>query len=142
MEAEINKPGHNENIREHLEMVLRMDIQKKPMKTPEITNTDVKKHLTNTRNDKAAGPDKLKPKLCKILAKSDICVNVIKYGMNKILNTTDLPDGRKKSNTKLMPKVKQPKGKANKPLAMTDTSNKMLMKAAVGEKVENHLKEN
>ncbi|KAK4328188.1 hypothetical protein Pmani_001395 [Petrolisthes manimaculis] len=55
------------DLLEHISMAVRVEKTTSPMKSPQVTRVEVKTALTKLKNNKATGPDRLKPELYKIL---------------------------------------------------------------------------
>lgn len=74
--------------------------------------------------------------------KSQICQEAMTTSLNKVLeNYKEMPDDWRTSLTKLAPKVSKPTVKDLRPIALTNTSYKMLM-AIIRDKIDDHLDKN
>ncbi|KAK4325011.1 hypothetical protein Pmani_004393 [Petrolisthes manimaculis] len=87
------------DLREHMDMVLKVDKKTNPMKEPRVSKEDVKKALHKLKNNKAAGPDSIKPELYKALTRNDTCLTSLTLCFNKILETGTIPKEWKNSKT-------------------------------------------
>ena len=83
----------------------------------------------------------MKPELYKELGKSEICRRIMTDDNNKILEGGDIPEGWKKTRTKLIKKVKKPRPKDHRPIAVADISYKILM-SYLKKEIEEHIKVN
>ena len=75
----------------------------------------------------ATGPDDVKCKLYIALGKSEMCVAKLQTTLQNIIGKDLKIESWKKSNTRLIPKVKKPTAKHMRPIAVTDVSYKMFM---------------
>ena len=55
------------------------------MEEPTIYTEDVKKQMMKIKDNKAPGPDGIKPDLLKIIGHDPYCLGVITTGMNNII---------------------------------------------------------
>ena len=108
---------------------------------PRISIEEVTKQIKGLKNGKAPGPDEITPELYKSLINSPNIIEKITESLNKILEQGKVPDSWKSSNTKLIPKNKQPMADQMRPIALTDISYKILM-GILKCKIENHLEKN
>ena len=100
-----------------------------------------KNQLEKIKNGKAPGPDEIKPETYKHLLKKQHMINLLTKTINNILETNIVPNSWKTSNTKLIPKNKNPRVNELRPIALMDISYKILM-GILKNKVEEHLKSN
>ena len=112
-----------------------------PMSEPKMCDETTKIELRGLKEGKAAGLNKLKPEVYKELGKSDICRRIMTEDYNKILAGGGIPEGWKKTRTKLIKKVKNPRPKDHRPIAVADISYKMLM-SYLKKEIEGHIERN
>lgn len=140
-EMEINEQIIPYHLREHMDMVVRIDNIIRPMKEPVIDEERIKKCLKKLRNKKAAGPDGIKPEIYKAFLNSKICLETLVKCVKNELIGIDKPGGWKKSRTKMIEKKKKPTVKDLRPIALTNVSYKIYM-MIMKEELENHLLNN
>ena len=109
-----------------------------PMREPKMSDEDTKAELRGLKEGKAAGLNKLKPEVYKELGESGICRRVMTEGYNRILDGGEIPEGWKKTRTKLIKKVKRPRPKDHRPIAVADISYKILM-SYLKKEIEGHI---
>ena len=97
--------------------------------------------MNNLKNNKAAGPDKLKAELFKELGKRQRCREVMLECFNSVLGDREVPDAWRKSRTVMVKKGRRPTVKDFRPIAITDVSYKIFM-AYIREKIEEHIERN
>ena len=93
--------GFPETIREPLDMVCKISSKIKPMKKVKFDTNKLKKTLKRIKNKKAAGPSGLKPEFYKVLADSEVCVDIMAKCYDKELYTREKPKSWKISSTKM-----------------------------------------
>ena len=98
-----------------------------PIREPKMRDENTKAELKELKEGKAAGRSKLKPELYKELGKSEICRRVMTDDYNKIIDGGEIPEGWKKTRTKLIKKVQKPRPKDHRPIAVAEISYKILM---------------
>ena len=128
-------------VAEHYEYAMRVDRKINNMKYTPITTTDIKKQINKLRSGKAPGPDGLKPELYKYLQEDEQFLTIMKDIMNQIVSSGHIPSNWSLSNTKLIPKNKNPKAKEFRPIALTDITYKILM-GILKDKIEYHINVN
>ena len=70
------------------------------LSSPVISDGDVTKYLTKLKNNKAPGPDNIKPDLYKILNKSIMCKTALANSLNNLLQEeTEVPVYSKNQQT-------------------------------------------
>jgi len=77
-----------------------------PMEIDKISKLEMKNYLKNLKNNKSAGPDKIKPKFLKIFAESNECIDMITECFNKEIHNDKITESWKQSKTKLIEKNK------------------------------------
>ena len=107
----------------------------------EVREESIRKILGELRSGKVGGLDGLKPELYKVLLGSEIIVEGLKEGIERIVEEGGEPESWKESRTVMIPKKKRPTVAELRPIALTDVSYKIVMKV-VKEEVERHLEEN
>ncbi len=136
----INGQTYPEHLREHLDMVMMVNIinETKPMILTEITESEVEVILRKLKNKKAPGTDQIKPELYKSLANNKVCLKEITKCYNNLLNDKEIPDDWKISTTKMIPQKGKPTAKDLRPIALLYCSHKIFM-SIVKEKIEQQL---
>ena len=109
-----------------------------PMRIPIMKEKNLEKRLEELKNNKAAGPDKLKGELFKELGKREICREVMIKCFNNVLEEGEIPKSWRTSRTKMIKKGSRPTTKDFRPIAITNISYKIFM-AFIREKIEEHL---
>ena len=144
MQEETNKKMDEEveYNEEHLSTVMKTENEIAPMKRVVITKEKVRETIKKMKNNKAAGPDGIKPEIFKEIGKSDICTETIAKCFNREIESKNKPSGWKESVTILIPKgVPKPKVKDYRPIALTNMSYKLFM-SLIKDEIENHIKRN
>ena len=133
------------NLLEHYDCVFRIDPQQtkiiKPMKNPLITVEEVERQIKRMRTNKAPGPDGIKAELYKVMLENRELVSILTISLNGILEETHIPDDWRVSNTVLIQKKRKPTVYDLRPLALTNTSYKIMM-GIIKDKINEHLKVN
>ena len=109
-----------------------------PMRDPRMIDENTKTELKNLKEGKAAGLNKMKPELYKALGKREICRRVMTDDYNIILDGGAIPEGWKKTRTKLIKKVQKPRPKDHRPIAVANISYKILM-SHLKKEIEHHI---
>merc|ERR1712082_67699 len=78
-----------------------------PMKATKMKDEELKENIRRLKNNKAAGPDKLKAELFKELGKRGTCREVMLKCFNNVLEGGDTPESRNISRTKMIKKEKR-----------------------------------
>lgn len=104
-------------MREHMDMVLTIQKEIMPMTTPIITVQQAKSAIQSLKNNKSPGPDGCKPEFYKALLRKTGCINTITRCLNKVLETANIPQEWKASNTTMIPKQAKPTAKDLPPIA-------------------------
>ena len=97
------------------------------MEKPEVTTRQAQHAISQMRSRTSPGPDGLKNKLNKALAKTAIGIKVITKYMNNEINTSRKPATWKISNTRMIAKESKPTAKQLRPIALPDAPYKMFM---------------
>ena len=108
------------------------------MEHPKITTEQVKVCLQKLKNNKAPGPDELKPELYKCLVERETSLDIFSKCLQQEVDRAEKPEEWKMSKTKMIPKKGKPTPKDLRPIALTNISYKIFMKV-VGEKIEEHI---
>ena len=142
LEKEIEKTDETVlQINEHLDMAI-LEKQIVPMRKIEITKEKIKEIIKNLKNNKAAGPDSIKPEIFKEIGKSDTCIETIAECFNRELQKKTKPKEWKESRTKLIPKkIRKPTVKDYRPIALTNIAYKLFM-SIIKDEIERHIKVN
>ena len=128
----------NRNIIEHLDAAMGIVNAIIPMESPTIDIRKVRQTLKQLRNNKAAGPDGLKPELYKAMEKSELCLLTLTECLRTELKEREKPSEWKKSKTKMIGKKKKPTAKDLRPVALTNVSYKIFMSLCKNE-IEEHV---
>merc|ERR1712106_1164170 len=83
-------------IREHLDMAITEE-KIVPMRKIEITKEKIKEVINNLKNNKALGPDSIKPEIFKEIGKSEFFVETIAKCFNRELQKETKPKEWKES---------------------------------------------
>ena len=97
------------------------------MKKPIIYKTDVVKQIKLMKDGKSPGPDGIKVEVYKIILEDEDILNVITEAINKALETGNIPENWKFSNTILIQKKKKPTINDLRPIALTNVLYKIFM---------------
>ena len=97
------------------------------MKKPIIYKTDVVKQIKLMKDGKSPGPDVIKVEVYKIILEDEDILNVITEAINKALETGNIPENWKFSNTILIQKKKKPTINDLRPIALTNVLYKIFM---------------
>ncbi|MEL6606481.1 MAG: reverse transcriptase family protein, partial [Cyanobacteria bacterium J06614_10] len=130
-------------IREHIEAGVQIMERNriKPMNKPDITEEKIKKCLKRLKKKKAPGPDGMKAELYKPLTESKKCIKTFTLCMQNEIKTKGKPKSWKRTNTKMLKKVKKPKVKELRPITLADISYKIFM-SLIRYETEDHIEEN
>ena len=71
-------------IREHMDMAMRVEGAVSSMKLPRMEEGNLEVLIQDLKNNKAAGPDKLRGEIFKELGKSKICKEIMIECYNKV----------------------------------------------------------
>ena len=129
------------NLIEHMDMAMSTKEMIIPMEATKMIDEELKENLRKLKNNKAAGPDKLKAELFKELGKRGTCREVMLKCFNNVLEGGDTPESWNISRTKMIKKEKRPTVKDFRPIAITNISYKIFM-SFIREKIEEHLRLN
>ena len=113
----------------------------RPMLNNNISEDEVIKVIKNLKNKKAAGPDQCKPEFYKALITKKKCISTLTKCFNNIIETGDIPQEWRTSQTKMIPKKTKPTAKDLRPIALTNYTYKIFM-AVLKDKIEEHLRSN
>ena len=102
---------------------------------------EVIKVLRKMKNGRCGGVDGLKPEMYKVLEGSEVFVNAMVRGFQRVVETGDMPESWKRSRTVLIPKKSRPTVDQLRPIAMTDISYKMLM-GILRDRIEEQIERN
>lgn len=105
-----------------------------------LEDEQLRKNLRKLKNKKACGPDNIKNEMIKILEVDQICFDRLKRCLNEEIFINSNPSW-KSSITKIIKKKNKPTPKDLRPIALTDTTYKLLMNI-IKEKIEDHLEKN
>ena len=141
--AKVEEMAIPANLVEHYDMEFRVDPPIRAMGKAEIKENELIRKIKELKNKKASGPDGIKNEIWKAIGRNEICRKVLLDCMNNELTEPNLPipPSWKTSITKAIPKVKKPTAQEIRPIALTDTSYKLLM-SILSEKIEKHLMAN
>ena len=128
-------------LREHMDMASKIVSKIEPMKKMRFEKDKLKRTLKRLKNKKAAGPSGLKPEFFKALADNDKCVEILVKCFDNELKRREKPKSWKTSNTKMIPKKKNPTVKDLRPIALTELSYKIFM-TTIKNEIEDHLRKN
>ena len=106
-----------------------------------IEKHDIVRQLKKTKKGKAPGPDGLKPDFYVEMVKSEICLNALVKAFRHIVENADIPTKWKGSKTIMIQKKKKPTVKDLRPIALMNSSYKLLM-GIIRVKIEEHLRLN
>ena len=109
---------------------------------PQITATEVKKALDELKSNKAAGPDRIKGEMYKILKNDGNFIEKLTESLNKIMEG-EIPETWKYSRMTLLPKKKRRglKPKEFRPITVTNISYKIFTDI-INRKISKFLKKN
>ena len=128
-------------LAEHLDATSINIIRPKPrMDSIEITKSDIVYRLKKITVGKAPGPDTIQPELYKYFTNSDIILEKLVILLNHIIETSQVPDAWRLSKTVMIPKKSKPRVDELRPIALTDTSYKIIM-GIVKEYIDRFLRE-
>ena len=129
-------------LREHMDAGYPVDQDEiQPMHNCEITDTEIELQLKETKKGKAAGPNEIKSELLIAILDSDKAKKALRNALNRTLRIKDIPGNWKISNTSLLDKIRKPTEKDLRPIALTDTTYKLMM-GIIRSKSQLHLKVN
>ena len=111
------------------------------MKLKAVVTDTMNVELGKLKNNKAPGPNKLKPELYKELGNSEFCTGIMAKVFENQLYSKEIPESWKETKTKLIAKKKKPTVKDFRPLALANISYKLLM-SVVKNQIEDHLVQN
>ena len=126
---------------EHMEMAMRVEGVVDAMEVPKMSRENLEELLKNLKNNKAAGPDKLKGEFFKELGKSYTCKKMMTKCYNNVIREEEAPKSWTVSRTKMIRKVRRPTVRDFRPIALTNVSYKIYMSFTRNE-METHLRRN
>ena len=129
-------------LRDHIDSSIKVvssSIQ--AMKKPYINKSDVITQIKQMKDGKAPGPDGVKAEVYKILLEDDDLIETISVSLNKCLETTNIPNNWKTSNTILIEKKNKPTVDDLRPIALTNVLYKIFM-GILKKIIEKHIKTN
>ena len=94
--------GYNRSQEEHLDTTKSARNKIRPMVIEEMGEGELKERLNNLKNNKAAGPDKIKAELFKELGKRKRCREVMVGCFNSVLGEREVPEAWRKSRTTMI----------------------------------------
>ena len=106
-----------------------------------ITDEEIENQLKKTKKQKATGPNGMKSELIIALSEINKGKIALRNALDKALNEKEIPKNWKTSNTSLLEKVAKLTKKDLRPIALTDTTYKLMM-GILRYKMQMHLKEN
>ena len=111
------------------------------MEEPTISTEDVRKQMMKIKDNKAPGPDGIKPDLLKIIGNDSYCLEVIATGLNNIIKQeNEIPQTWCTSKTVLVPKKSKPTIRDLRPIALTNATYKLFM-GILKTKIETHMRQ-
>lgn len=113
----------------------------KPRLEYNITDEEIENQLKKTKKQKATGPNGMKSELIIALSEINKGKIALRNALDKALNEKEIPKNWKTSNTSLLEKVAKLTKKDLRPIALTDTTYKLMM-GILRYKMQMHLKEN
>ena len=128
-------------LAEHYTMEYRIEQPINTMERVKITEKELREEIKSLKKKKACGPDGVKNEVLIAMGESKICREVLLKCLNNVLSNKKIPASWKTSITKTIPKKSKPTAKDLRPIALTDTTYKLLM-AIISKKIENHLRRN
>ena len=140
-EERIIQAKQKKSIREHMDMYINTEEIIIPMQWENIKENEVKTNIKKLKDNKASGPDNIKPEYIKILEKCQNGIEIFTKCFNEITCTGNVPEKWKGSKTKLIPKCKKPKVKDFRPIAITNIQYKLYL-AIIKDRIEKHIIDN
>ena len=105
----IQETNYPKNLREHLDYAFRIDETSiNPMEKPIITLLKVENQINSMKNGKSPGPDGMKIEIYKTLLENKELLNYLVVALNNSLESGNIPDAWKISNTILIQKKRNP----------------------------------
>ena len=144
-ELEIRRGEEREEVNQERRIVLPRVVVD-PYRNIKVMDVDIKKEnviriLRKMKNGRAGGVDGLKPEMYKVLEGSELFVRAMVMGLQRVIQTGEMPDSWKRSRTVLIPKKVRPTVEQLRPIAMTDISYKVLM-GVLRDKIEEQIEGN
>ena len=138
----IQETNYPKNLREHLDYAFRIDETSiNPMEKPIITLLKVENQINSMKNGKSPGPDGMKIEIYKTLLENKELLNYLVVALNNSLESGNIPDAWKISNTILIQKKRNPIVTDLRPIALTNVCYKIFMGILKNE-IEKHIKRN
>ena len=126
---------------EHMDMAMRIEEVASTMDLPKMKRESLEELLRNLKNNKAAGPDKLRGEIFKELGKSYICKKTMIRCYNNVAMEEEAPKSWTTSRTIMIKKTKRPTVRDFRPIALTNVSYKLYM-SFIRNEMELHLRRN
>ncbi len=115
-------------LREHPDAVFMINTDDmKPMKDCKITMTELEYQMKKAKTKTVAGSNEIKTELLIAMIQNDKCKTTLLQALNAVIDTGIFPDTWKTSNNKLLEKKAKPTIKDLRPIALTDTTQILLM---------------
>ena len=92
-----------------------------------VSEDEVKKVMKRMKNGKQGGLDGIKGEMYKALGGSERCMERLVGGFNEMLETGEVSGEWKKSKTRMIAKVKKPRVREHRPIALTSVGYKLFM---------------
>ena len=128
-------------IIEHIDMTRKVEGGFMYLEEECITEERVIKCLNKMKNKRAGGIDKIKAEMYKELGKSTVLKEILILKLKEALEVGQIPDSWKESRTVMIPKIKKPKAKDLRPIALTSAGYKLMM-AVIKNSIEDHIVKN
>lgn len=126
-ELEINRERRSENEIVGALRLGRIGGIEKWMEDIVFEKRDLEKRIKILKCGKQPGPDGVKPDIYKKLGNSEICKEVLVTAYNRVIDLGEMVDDWRMSKTTMIPKVKKPKAKEHRPIALTNVGYKLFM---------------
>ena len=106
--------------------------------TFDITQDEIKTQFKRLKENKAAGPNKIPPKIIKELSEEESFMNCLENAFNIIYNANNIPESWKISNTTLINKKPKPSADQLRPITITNIMYKIYM-GIIKDRLETHI---
>ena len=112
----------------------------KRMRWRPLTERKVAESLRRIKRGKQPGPDKIRGEILRWLGESEICLATLTTALNTVMERGMCPESWRESRTVMIPKESKAEVENHRPVALTNTSYKLMM-TLIKKQIYQHLLE-